>query len=512
MPAANQTARKDRRIHSAVYHKRDSRVNDIIRRCRKSEIINLFNIDCCMLFRVEQAHVQFDMLQNNRPYLLFDGKAEGVFLPEKMGLLFPNSCDQLDFLEDRPVDAAVTYALSDLEIATLANNGLFNNDWSCQGRVLGSVLEIPCKIDYYAVANTPITFIEIQDRLSLHTSTMLTGYKSLVAAFLPYQAQKHNEERRGEIREVPKFDMTGAEIRKRGLYDTKAVGFDADPSTRSMAGGASFVEVAQARIKARLQKQMEKGNVLGTGPSDPKQVADHVTKTVEEIKGQAEGARKRAENEALDIGTQTPPATLDARLNDMVQRMVYAGGQAIPVQVPPVAEQPLVPPKQVDQNDSVMTTPTTKVSDIRTAAAVTADTVAEAAAAEKAVSGSGADDARTRIEKLDSKVHDGADAAKAVAGDIGKALTTRKDRLAARRAAKEAAMRQQSEAIAAAAKDEESKGLRSREPDAVTEVRDESTGQTQSAPKQGAEKKNLDGDILSGDGVDIDALIKELGL
>ena len=44
----------DDRIHGTVLHKPDRRVNEIVRKHSKSDIINLFNIDCCMLFRVDQ--------------------------------------------------------------------------------------------------------------------------------------------------------------------------------------------------------------------------------------------------------------------------------------------------------------------------------------------------------------------------------------------------------------------------------------------------------------------------
>lgn len=490
---SNNAGLSDGRVHGTVYHKRDRRVNDIIRRCRKSEIINLFNIDCCMLFQVGAAHVQFDMLQNNRPYLLLDGTAEGVFLPAKLGLMFPNRCDQLDFRKDYEVASCITYALSDLEIATLANNGLFNNDWSCQGRLIGATLEIPCKIDYYAVANTPVTFIEIQDRLSLHTSTMMTGYKSLVATFLPYSAQKHNEERRGTIREGAKFDMSGSEIRRRGLYDTKAVGFQSDAAARTMSGGASFVEMAQARINARLKAQMEKADVLGVKPDANKAAAtaEQVAKAVDDIRGQTDGSRKRAEKTASDIGTVTPPSVLDARLNDMQQRMVYAGAQSIPVQVAPVDAKPLVQPKPTGRNDEIMTTPTTDVS---------GEPAAPAAPAEGAET----------VKALDNRIHDSTIAAEKTASDIVSKALSRKEKLAARAAQRRAAADQQARAVAEAARDEESKGMTERDPDAVTKVTDEQ-GETQTAPKQGGEKKNLSGDAISQD-VDFDKMLKDMGL
>lgn len=349
----------DNRIHSTVYHKRDSRLNNIIRRCKKSEIISLYNINTLMLFRVNAAHIQFDMLENHRPYILFHGRAEGVYLPASTGLLFPNACDQLDFRNDYPVDAMVTYALSDAEIATFAANGLFNYDWSCQGRVIGSLLEIPCVVDYHAIANTPITYIEIQNRLSLQTSTRKTGYKTLVSAFLPYAAQRHNQEEYPQLKTIGEYNRDDSEIRKRSQFDSKAISFREEPSMRTMEEGASFVEVAQGRIQSRLQNQMEKANILET---NAEKTSQQIIDTVDTIKKQVDKTRQQtlfnAEGNANRIGT----ATLDARLDDMKNRMIYAGAQEIPVDPGNIKATSLVEQKSEDKNDTIMSTPLTKVT------------------------------------------------------------------------------------------------------------------------------------------------------
>ncbi len=493
MAATATTQQKtDNRIHSTVFHKRDRRVNDIVRRCRKSEIISLYGIDCHMLFRVEQAHIQFDMNQNYRPYIQFDGHAEGVFLQEKTGLLFPNACDQLDFRDDFPVTASMSYALSDLEIATLANNGLFNNGWSCQGRVIGSLLEIPCKVDYSAVANTPITFVEIQDRLSLHTSTMKTGYRTLAAAFLPFKAQKHNEEQSAKLREGVQFDRDTSDIRRRSLYDAPIGRFSDTPTTRSMADGASFVEVAQARIQQRLRDQMAKANMFGT--AHPETTAKNVADAVNSIKEQTDKARKKEVQQTEDAGHKVEQATLDARLNDMATRMIYAGAETIPVDRPKLDAKSLAEPKAPGQNDEVMTTPITDVG--------------QKPGTEKL------DDPVSVIEDRSDKIHyathdamKDAMAAAAAVKDVKKTLS-RRERLAQRRAEQQARMQQQKDAMSEAGKAEAGKGLEKRDADVKVQVENKITGQTETRVQ---EKKSLDGDIISSD-VDIDALAREMGL
>ncbi len=476
----------DNRIHSAVYHKGDRRVNDIIRRCRKSDIISLWDVDCCMLFRVEQAHIEFDMLQNHRPYVLFAGAAEGVFLPESTGLLFPNACDQLDFRNDSEVPAGMQYMLSDLEIATLANNGLFNADWSCQGRIIGALLEIPCKIDYHAVAGTPITFIEIRDRLSMRTSTLKTGYKTLVTAFLPYQAQKHNDEKRATLVEGKDFDRATSEIRRRHDYDTRAVGFDADKRAAGIQGGATFVEAAQARIQARLSKEMERGDVLGLRTDPTLQAGgDTVTETVKTIRGQVEAQRAKTIADADESGTKVPTSVLDARLNDMTQRMLYAGAQAIPVSEAKAEAKSLADPKPAGQNDGTMTRPYTEVGGEKIA------------------------DAAGRIDGLQQKMHESVPEAAKTADDAASKVMSRKEKLAQRRAERSAVADKARTAINKAAAEEAAKGMDRRSADRKVDVVDEKTGEvTQVA----AETKDIEGDILSERGVDIDQVIRDMGI
>lgn len=476
---ATATATADTRIHSAVYHKRDRRVNDIIRRCRKSEIISLYDVECCMLFRVEQAHMEFDTLRNHRPYIMFAGNAEGVFLPEKTGLLFPNACDQLDFRSDYPVAAKMLYALSDLEIATLANNGLFNSDWSCQGRIIGSLLEIPCRIDYSAVAGTPVTFIEIQDRLSLNTSTAKTGYKTLVTAFLPYQAQKHNEERRAELLEQAPYDRTMSEIRRRGLYDTPSVGFSSDMRAAGTLGGVTFVEAAQERIKVRMKAQMDAADALGMagrqGTAAGKTAADAVKAIQERIGAQ----RSKALKEADESGIKVQAAVLDARLNDMSQRMIYAGGSEIPVE----------PAK----------------ADAKSLAEPSAKPMADVGAPKY-------DDAAAEAEKGTERLRSAARAADGIAEDIAEKVGTamsRKEKLAKRRAEREATAEKARSAINKAADDEAAKGMSSRAPDRKVQVKNEETGELEEKTQGAA---SIEGDVLSEEGVDIDGLIRDMGL
>lgn len=478
----------DDRIHGTVLHKPDRRVNEIVRKHSKSDIINLFNIDCCMLFRVDQAHMQFDMLQNYRPYILFDGFAEGVFLPKKMGLLFPNRCDQLDFRPDSPVPARMSYALSDTEIAVMAGNGLFNGDWSCQGRIINSVLEIPCKIDYYAVARTPLTFIEIQDRLSLHTSTMQTGYKTLAAAFLPYSAQKHNLEQRANLVEGPKYDRDDSEIRRRGQYEGRQVGFSASDDIPTLAQGASFVEVAQARIRQRLKDQMQKGDVLGVkqapGKIDGKDVADSVASAVRDVQEHIATERERLKAEASQRGTGVRVSDIDAKLEDMAARMIYAGAGAIPMKTPELKAQPLVSGPAPDLKPGTMSEPLTYAE---------------------------------QVQEGDDKLHHAMVEAKSTANDIAAKVDkakTRQQMLAERRAAR--AAQAGVEAMAAADKIREAMGKEAVADDKVkageqaVPAGTKKDGSPMRASASG-EQSQLKDDILSGS-VDFDDMFKDLGL
>lgn len=477
---------QDNRIHSTVYHKLDSRVNDIIRRHKKSDIVNIYDIDTLMMFRVEAAHIQFDMMENHRPYILFHGRTEGVYLPASSGLLFPNACDHLDLRKDHPVEATLHYVLSDVEISVLAQNGLYHGDYSCQGRIIGSLLEIPCKTDYYAVINTPITFIEIQDRLSLQTSTKRTGYKSLVSAFLPYAAQKHNLEEYPVLVQAEKADNSHSEIRKRGLYDSKAVGFDVGTHGRTMKDGASFVEVAQDRIQARLQEQMGKSNVLGLRVDKTSQ---QITKDVAMIKEQVDKTKKQTLFNLEGNANKVDVATLDARLNDMANRMVYAGAQEIPVKTDPIEVSSLVEKKPDDQNDVVMTAPLTNVTDdVNTINAKNrAQNVSE------------------KLSQLDEDMHhkvfDAEDTAKSV---VEKTLS-RKEKLQQRAAQR----RQIQQRALEAAEDEAKKGMTQRESDVRDIIVNPKTGEKKETNRAKMDR-HMQADILAND-IDIDELIETLG-
>lgn len=487
--AKKPVPKKDDRIHGTVLHKPDRRVNEIIRQHKKSDIINLFNIDCCMLFRVDQAHVQFDMFQNYRPYILFDGFVEGVFLPKKLGLLFPNRCDQLDFREDFPVPSKMTYMLSDTEIAVLAGNGLFNRDWSCQGRIINSVLEIPCKIDYYAVLRTPLTFIEIQDRLDIHTSTLQTGYKTLAAAFLPYASQKHNLEQRVALLEGAKFDPNESEIRRRGQYEGQPVGFNPSDGVPQMEQGASFVEVAQARIRERLNRQMHTGDVLGVKKQDgakEKIVADNIASAVKQVQERTAAEKERIKQDASQRGTQARISDIDAKLEDMATRMIYAGASAIPVETPPIKAEPLVSGPAPDLGS-------------------------EALDESRAIPGAHAD----QVAHHDAKIHHAAADAKNVAADAAKSIQkakSRQEKLAERRAAKAAIQAEQArikEAMAKEAVTKDDVKAAGSVPTVSPGSKDESGRPIRaSASTQHGQLKD---DILSG-GVDIDKLFEDLGV
>ena len=492
MAIQQQAAPADNRIHSTVYHKSDSRLNDILRRCKKSEIISLHDIEAMMLFRVEAAHIQFDMLQNHRPYIVFQGKTDGVFLPAKTGLLFPNACDQLDFRQDKPIDALVTYALSDLEIATLANNGLYNYDYSCQGRIIGSLLEIPCIIDYNAIANTPITYVEIQDRLSLKTSTRKTGYKTIVAAFLPYSAQTHNLEERAVLVEAEEFDRNSTEIRKRALYDTKPIAFETMPLNRQMKEGASFVETAQDRIQNLLQNQMAKANVLEMDTSETsKQIAD----AVKDIKSQTDKTRKQTMFELEQNANKLEAATLDARLNDISNRMVYAGAQTIPVETEDLNIKPLVEKPAPNVNDKIMTTPITETTD-------TPETIAETNRKNEEQAKQAAADIAERDDKLHQNMFDAESTAKDV---VDKALT-RKEKLAMRRQQRRLIQQRALEAGQA----EASGDMTTREQNSGKDTGNATTGEKPASAKAKMDNQ-LKSDILSAD-IDIDDIIETLGM
>ena len=471
------TVYNDGRMHSTVYNKRDPRLNNLLRRFRKSDIIKIYDIDCLMLFRVMKGNMQFDMINNYKPFMLFEGNIEGVYLDPRSGLLFPNNCDQLDFRSDFQVDSQVEYDLNELEISVLAKNGLHHHDYELQGKAFGHILEIPCKIDYFAIARTPITFIAVHDQFNIRTSTAKTGYKTLVSTFIPYDLQRHNLEEHAKIVDAPVFDANKTAIRQRDIYDTKPVSFENPPSTRPREYGADFVEVATSRMQERLQSGMSKGDSMGTINNKPMKAVDDIVKVIEM---QSEKQRANAVYNVEGDASKIDAAELDSKLNDMANRMIMTAANSIPVKVDPIADESLVKHKLPNQNDETMTTPITKVKDV----------VGEVGYVDS-------DQAKENIDQKTEDVHDMVQEAEKTAEDIANKALSRKEKLELRRKQKE----MQKQAIIQAGKEDFDK-----KPDAaITEKNSSMVGGKQSAKsKLDAELKN---DILNSENLDFDALL-----
>ncbi len=393
----------DGRIHSAVFDRRDPKLNDLIHRFKKSELMTIYDVDCTMLMRVRGAYVQFDMNENHRPYLIMYGNAEGVYLEPKTGLLFPNGCDQLDFRPDYPVETQVNYDLNDIEIATLATNGLYHNDYSLQGKVIGNLLEIPCRIDYSAIANTPITYIRIHDQYAIQTNTKQSGYKTMVATFLPYDLQRHDVEEHAKVIHISKMDDKKSLIRQRDAFEMQALQFQEPVRHSKQSEGADFVKVAQDRMTERLRDSMSKGDVLGTNTGN--KTAANIVDTLTMIKNQENTEKRNALLNADNDPDKVDGAGLSEKMSDMAQRVVYAGAENISVDPGKIPAEPLVDKKKPGKNDARMTSP---VTDTKTA------------------------DASNIIEDKSQEMHGKVFDAEETAKDIVTKLS-RKDKLAQRR-------------------------------------------------------------------------------
>lgn len=482
MAVAAKPKKLDGRRHSVVYNKQDARINDIIKRYKKADIIKLYDIDCHMLLRVKAAYPQFDMTENYRPYITLVGEIEGVFLDEKTGLLFPNGCDQLDFRTDYKVNAKVNYKLADIEISTFSANGIYHSDYSCQGRIINSLLEIPCKIDYFAIMNTPITYVNVQSQYDINTSTRRTGYKTFAAAFLPYNVQKHDLEDHPKLLTVaPKIDEKSS-IRQRNFYDSKAFSFTNAPSGRSMATGADFVEVAQSRIQQRLQHIMAKGDILETHGPD---TTVDITNAVNTIKAESDKVRKNSMIDFEHDSSKVDHVALDGKINDMAIRMSYSAGNEIPVEVAPLGVDSLVDAKAERTNDTRMDEPITDVP--RSVGELNGET--------------------GTISDKEDAVRGNIFNAEETATNIVKTLSRKEKLLARRQQREQQVQRMQQAGQEEAAIDMNDKRKSGSEVGLPEDTKDEKTGETKSASKL---QEVLKDDILAGE-VDIDKIITELG-
>ena len=269
-----------------VFNKNDRRMYSILKKVSKKDIIKIYDIDVMLLFRLRNVYSDVDYADNYRPYTIMNGEIEGVFLDPKKNLLFPNHCNQLDFRKDFPVYATITYDLQDNEIGVLSRIGMFHNGFEFQGKPLNSVLEIPWKIDYYAISNTPITYIDIQDQYHIVTNSKKTGYTTLMSMFTPFdkQAAYILGQQNAKNKEF-EFTPINQLLRERENTDKSLKVTDISKSNdiiRDKEEAASFVERANRRIQDKLNDTMKSGDVFKSNKRINKSTADILSTLSEE--------------------------------------------------------------------------------------------------------------------------------------------------------------------------------------------------------------------------------------
>ena len=274
----------DNRRYAPVFSKNDPRVFNLLTKVPKKEVIHIYDIDCFMMFRFRSASLDVDPVRNYRPSVYLYGEVEGVFLDPSKNLLFPNRCNQLNFRPDYLVSTVIKYEVTDAEIAVLSRTGIYNEGFEFQGKALNTLLDIPCKIDYYAIMNTPITYIDIQDQYHIVTNSKKSGYTTLMSMFTPYDKQANHLIDGQSVDKTKQISTVDYNLRERENMSTSLTKDDiiAHSTQFSDAEAAtSFVEKTTDRVRDKLKEAMQIGNITGVRTVAGK-IANDIVKVISE--------------------------------------------------------------------------------------------------------------------------------------------------------------------------------------------------------------------------------------
>lgn len=272
------------RRYAPVFNKNDPRVFNLLTKVAKKEVIHIYDVDCFMMFRFRSASLDVDPVKNYRPSVYLYGEVEGVFLDPAKNMLFPNRCNQLNFRPDYLVTAVIKYDVTDAEIAILSRTGIYNEGFEFQGKALNTLLDIPCKIDYYAIMNTPVTYIDIQDQYHIVTNSKKSGYTTLMSMFTPYEKQaNHLIDGQSVDKSKPvttvDFNLRERETISTGLKKEDIIAHSTQFDQHDDV--ASFVEKTTSRVRDKLKEAMQDGNITGVRTSAGK-VANDIVKVISE--------------------------------------------------------------------------------------------------------------------------------------------------------------------------------------------------------------------------------------
>ena len=273
------------RRYAPVFSKNDPRVFNLLTKVPKKDVIHIYDIDVLMMFRFRSASLDVDPIKNYRPSVYLYGEVEGVFLDPNKNLLFPNRCNQLNFRPDYLVTTVIKYDVTDAEIAVLSRTGIYNEGFEFQGKALNTLLDIPCKIDYYAIMNTPITYIDIQDQYHIVTNSKKSGYTTLMSMFTPFDKQANHLIGADSVDKTKHVTTVDYNLREREAMSTSLKKDDViSHSTQfeNAESAASFVEKTTSRVRDKLKDAMQSGNITGVRTVAGKVASDIVAIISEE--------------------------------------------------------------------------------------------------------------------------------------------------------------------------------------------------------------------------------------
>ena len=130
------------------------------------------NIPCTARIHVESAHFK-SMYRGTLlpvPYMEILGSIGSVYIEDE-NRFFPCGTNEMKFMQSQDQPVRVRYCLSVQELQELVGMGLYEPDFQPPANLINNVLEVPVKVTYKGIYDTPCCIVEVQDAFEIDTTT-----------------------------------------------------------------------------------------------------------------------------------------------------------------------------------------------------------------------------------------------------------------------------------------------------------------------------------------------------
>lgn len=130
------------------------------------------NIPCTARVQVESAHFK-QMYRGTLlsvPYMEILGSIGSVYIEDE-NRFFPCGTNEMNFMQSQEQPVRARYFLSVQELQDLVGMGLYEPGFQPPANLINNVIEIPVKVTYRGIYDTPCCIVEVQDAFEIDTAT-----------------------------------------------------------------------------------------------------------------------------------------------------------------------------------------------------------------------------------------------------------------------------------------------------------------------------------------------------